>query len=414
MVMRWASTIYTAPNSNKELDFQACVSASLKEIKDKLAGNPVNLLFGFVSSHFREYYPDLPGLVKRELSPDVFIGSSAGGLIGGGKEVEAERSFSFIGASMPEVDLNGFYLSGKDLPDLDDGQESWYKLIGVKPSDKPAFVIITDPFSFRSDILVRGLDFAYPYPDSVKIGGLASGAMLSGENGLFLNDNYYDNGMVGLSISGNVIVDTVVAQGCKAVGKPFTITKCKKNILYELDGNPAVMALKEVIDSLSENDKELIKDSVFLGVVLDEMKDSHQSGDFLIRNILGIEPTSGALVIGELLDQQKTVQFHVRDAATSNDDLRFLLKRYREETLDSGKFSPSGALLFSCLGRGVYLYGRPNHDSDCFFSYVGQVPLGGFFCNGEIGPVGSNTFLHGYTSSFGIFRERQESLKQGN
>src|SRR5262249_29734662 len=130
-----------------------------------------------------------------------------------------------------------------------------------------------------------------------------------------------------------------------------------------------------------------------------------KTGDFLIRNILGIEPRSGALVIGEIPQVERTVQFHLRDAATSADDLRLTLKRYCEEH-NEGDGQAAGALLFSCLGRGRHLYGRANHDSECFRQYLGEVPLGGFFCSGEIGPVGGTTFLHGYTSSFGIFREK--------
>lgn len=156
--------------------------------------------------------------------------------------------------------------------------------MGVAPEKQPAFVMIPDPFSFSTDVLVKGLDFAYP--EAVKIGGLASGALSSGQNGLFLNDRLYNEGLVGLTFSGNVVVDTVVAQGCKPVGRSFTITRCKRNILYELDGEPAIMALKEVIDSLGERDKELIKDSIFMGIVMDEMKSEPGTGDFLVRNIL--------------------------------------------------------------------------------------------------------------------------------
>ena len=98
------------------------------------------------------------------------------------------------------------------------------------------------------------------------------------------------------------------------------------------------------------------------------------------------------------------VRFHLRDAKTSAEDLHAMLTGY-ENTL-SRKQDLSGALLFSCLGRGEYLYGEPNFDSNVFQQHLGDLPVGGFFCNGEIGPVGGETFLHGYTSSFGLFRPR--------
>lgn len=403
--MQWASTIYGKDRrEDGKVDLEEALVTCCEELKSALGNAPVHLALGFVSRHFRKDYDKVPGILKKHLKPDTFMGCSAGGLIGGGKEIEQEESVALTCAYMPGVDVESFHIVDENLPDLDSPQEAWQKLVGVAPDKQPDFIMIPDPFSFNTDVLVQGLDFAYP--DAAKIGGLASGAFSSGENGLFLNENVYHDGLVGLSLSGNVIVDTVVAQGCKPVGRTFTITKCKKNILFELDGQPAIMALKEVIDSLSENDKELIKDSVFMGIAMNEMKEEYGAGDFLVRNILGIEPSSGALVVGEILENSKTVQFQVRDAATSADDLRFMLKNYRDQALDEAASSPSGALLFSCLGRGIHLYKQENHDSECLKTYLGPVPVGGFFCNGEIGPVGKSTFLHGYTSSFGIFREK--------
>ena len=146
-----------------------------------------------------------------------------------------------------------------------------------------------------------------------------------------------------------------------------------------------------------------MRSSLFLGVVMDEFIDEPQQGDFLIRNVMGMDDRNGSLAIGEMLKEGQMVQFHLRDADTSAQDLAAVLERYAGDNREN---SVQGALLFSCLGRGQYLYGRPNHDTDLFRDKLGAVPLGGFFCNGEIGPVSGTTFLHGYTSSFGIFRPR--------
>ena len=111
----------------------------------------------------------------------------------------------------------------------------------------------------------------------------------------------------------------------------------------------------------------------------------------------------GGLAVGELLREGQLVQFHVRDARTAEEDLQAMLRQFADgHTLQAG----SGALLFSCLGRGMHLFGRPDHDTDIFREEVGPLSLGGFFCNGEIGPVGPGTYLHGFTSSFAIFSPR--------
>lgn len=401
--MKWASALYGPEGLGRGHDeLKRAIDICAKQIKSEV--EQPDLLIGFIAPQFIDQFDDVPELVKDAFGAKVFIGCSAGGSIGGGKEIEQKPCVAFTAASLPDVGINAFHITKQQLPNADAPPDAWIDLVCVKPAEKPAFVIIPDPFTMHSDDIIHGLDYAFP--DSIKIGGLASGANEPGSNVLYLNGNTLREGLVGLALTGNIVVDSVVAQGCKPIGKPFKITKSKRHILFELDGEPAIMALKKVMEDLSEVERDLARDAMFLGVVMEESDGKPKAGDFLVRNIIGIEQNSGALVVGEILDDARTVQFHVRDAATSADDLRLLLKKYRDDKLDGTADGVKGALLFSCLGRGVYLYGRPNHDSDCFRDYLGAVPLGGFFCNGEIGPVGNNTYLHGYTSSFGIFRQK--------
>ena len=207
-------------------------------------------------------------------------------------------------------------------------------------------------------------------------------------------------GLVGVALAGNIEVETIVAQGCRPIGEPMFITKCQGNLLWELDGVSAVKVLEDLYESLDPGDQELARHSLFLGIVMSEQQQEYRQGDFLIRNVVGMDADRGVLAVGAALHESSVVQFHLRDAKTSAADLEQLLAR------QEGLAQPQGALLFSCLGRGVYLYGRPDHDTDAFRRHMGDVPLGGFFCNGEIGPVHGTTFLHGYTSSFGLFRRR--------
>lgn len=400
--MKFTSAIAQAKEG--KASFAKLVDDCCQKLSQDLEGRKPDLLVAFISPHFINYYEDLPKAVQAKLQAKTLIGCSAGGLIGNGQEVEQMPAIALTGASLPGVDIKAFHVENEQLPDLDDPQSKWEELVGIKPDKDPSFVLLPDPFSFRIDAFVQGLDYAYP--QATKIGGLASGANEPGDNALYLDDKAYRSGMVGVALSGNIVVKTVVAQGCRPIGKPMRVTRCHKNLLYEIDGNPAVIALHDLLEKLSPQDQELAHNSLFVGLVMDEFKDKHKPGDFLIRNILGIEPNSGALVIGEQLHNERTLQFQLRDAATSADDLRAMLKQYRDEHPDKA----CGALLFSCLGRGKYLYGQANHDSNCFREYLGEIPLGGFFCNGEIGQVGGRTFLHGYTSSFGIFHSKHQYL----
>jgi small ligand-binding sensory domain FIST len=391
--MKWATTI------SCKTSFEDAVLECAGGIARQLGPGPVSLTLAFVTPHFACFYPRLYGLVSCYLEPETFLGCSGGGVIGGGEEVERAPAVTLISARLPDVHLTPFHVSGP-LPDLDGPPDAWERLIGVRAQDEPQFVLLADPFSGRPEALLAGLDYAFP--NSPKIGGLASGATSPGLNALFLDDRTFSEGSVGVALSGDVAIDAVVAQGCRPVGELMRVTGCRGNFLYELDGRPAFEVLQELFAALDERDRQLASTALFVGVLMDEFRKESQVGDFLIRNLLGMDPRRGAIAVGENLQEGMRLRFHVRDAQTSAEDLHTMLKSY-EKTLPG---SVSGALLFSCLGRGVGLYGLPNFDTSVFREYLGDVPVGGFFCNGEIGPVSGATFLHGYTSSFGLFRPR--------
>ena len=398
LFMKWASAIARQRDSKQSLE--ELFEAVAEQIKEQLGNLSCDLIICFVSPDFVNESARIWELAQKKLSAKNLLGCTAGGIIGGGIELEQVAAISLAAAHLPDVKINLFHVEDDGLPDMDAPPSKWEQLVGANAAEAPDFVLLPDPFSFHIEALVQGLDYAFP--QAIKVGGLASGAHQPGKNRLFLNDKSFKTGAVGLALSGNIQVETIVAQGCRPVGRTFRVSNCKNNVLLELDGKPAVQALYEVLEAMSPKDQQLAKYSLFLGVVMDEFKETFSPGDFLIRNILGLEPSSGALLVGELLRNERTIQFHLRDADTSSDDLRQLLKQYKEKH----NALPNGALLFSCLGRGAHLYGSANHDSDCFKTYLGEIPLSGFFCNGEIGPVGGTTFLHGYTSSFGLFRAK--------
>jgi small ligand-binding sensory domain FIST len=387
--MKWASALSQQPAT---LDAVAEAAASLRA---DLAGAAPHLVLAFASPHHARGFEDLPDLVAAELPGALLCGCSGGGIIGSGHEVEQGPALSLTAASLPGVDLMPLrFPAGDDLSDAVD----WPRKIGVSSEPTPAFVLLPDPFTCDAAALVAGLDDAYPA--SCKVGGLASGATRSGQNALFLGRETYRDGAVGVALSGDVVVDTIVAQGCRPVGKPFAVTRCEDNAIIELDGKPALSVVKDVFESLSAHDRDLFRHSLFIGLEMRESAMEFREGEFLVRNIVGTVPEAGAILVGASLHSFQVVQFLLRDAATATDDLERQLDAYRK----SAAGSPTGALLFSCLGRGAGLFGRADHDTDLFRDRIGSVPVGGFFCNGEIGPVGGTTFLHGYTSSFGLFR----------
>jgi small ligand-binding sensory domain FIST len=287
----------------------------------------------------------------------------------------------------------------------------------VEAGDRPNFVVLADPGLVQMNDLLQGLDYAYP--GSVTVGGLASGDSLRDAKQLFVNFQAYRSGAVGVALTGNVRIEPIVAQGCRPIGQPFWVTECERNIVLKVavqDTAEAVAdrdcaqsplkALRQLIDCLDEKDRELAQYSLFVGLARDEFRQTLEPGDFLIRNLLGVDPNGGAIAIGDRIRPGQRIQFHLRDAATSAEDLQAVLERYVRDC-PPDRPAPLGALMFACVGRGQGLYSKANFDSHLLQRYLGPLPIAGFFCNGEVGPVGGNTFIHGYTSVFALFRPAQ-------
>lgn len=415
--IKWANALSTRPS------LEAAVAEVVERVSKSLA-SPADLALVFISSAYASDYSRLLPLLKERLSVPIIIGCGGGGIIGmdtegEAQEVEGTPALSLSLAHLPEVKVHPFHIPANDLPDLDSSPDTWVELIGVSPQEKPYFILLADPFTSEVNDLLKGLDFAYP--GSIKVGGLASSTQPNLPNSLFYYSDseqtqqtasFYREGTIGVALSGNIVLETIVAQGCRPIGQIYQVTKAERNILLELaevketDGTsspqprPPLEALRGLIQSLSEEDRKLAQHSLFIGIARDEFKRQLDHGDFLVRNLLGVDPRVGAIAVGDQVRPGQRIQFHLRDALTSAEDLEFFLKDYHQEA--SPTADASGALMFSCLGRGVGLYGQPNFDSQLLRRYLKNVQLGGFFCNGEIGPVGNATFVHGYTSVFGI------------
>jgi small ligand-binding sensory domain FIST len=262
-----------------------------------------------------------------------------------------------------------------------------------------SFLLLADPFSTPVDDLLAMI--AERYPTAKAIGGLAGGGSDLGENRLVLDQEVFDDGLVGVALSGPVSIRTVISQGCRPIGDPYVVTKADRNVIYELGGEPALNRLQSAFESLESEEREIAHRALHLGIVIDEHRDRFDRGDFLVRNLIGADRTAGSVAVGDLVREGQTVQFHMRDAGSASEDLNLLLATDRTKHQQP----PLGALLFSCCGRGEGLFGKPSHDVSAVVERSGKIPIAGFFAQGEIGPVGSKNFLHGYTASVALFSE---------
>ncbi len=397
--LRWSSAVSDSPS------FTEAVNQASEQILANLDGQHPDLAVVFISSHHTPSYFTAPEVLAEALGAKVMIGCSAAGVIGGGQEVERRPGIAISAAVLPGVDIKPFHLNQDELPSPDAAPGEWHSLLGIQPEDCPAIMLLPDPYTLRSDHLLAGLDFAYP--KAVKIGGLASGGGRPGTNALFVNEKSVRSGAVGVAFNGDLVVETIVAQGCRPIGEPHLVTESEINVIFKLGDQTPLEILRELFDAAETRDKRLIRRSLQIGIIMDRLAQDHSEGEFLIRNVLGADDEDGTLAVGELVQEGQVIQFFVRDAQAADEDLRMILEEYIDN-LDDGDF-PASALLFSCLGRGQYLYGTPDHDTTMFTDMVADIPIAGFFSNGEIGPIGDQTFLHGYSASFAMFKQPSKS-----
>ena len=356
------------------------------QVLERLGAAP-DLAVLFVTPPHAGALEDAAGAVSDVLRPGTLIGCAAVSVVGTAREVEREPAVTLWAGRFGPVepvrlttfrDRDGFAFEG------------WPDEVPFEPS---ALLLLADPFSFPVQELYA--DLAGRSPGLRVVGGNASAAVGPGGNRLVLDRAVHTSGAVGVLLGPGVDVDTVVSQGCRPIGRPYIVTRAERNYVLELAGSPALERLVQMTnEGMPEEDIDLIDQGLHLGQVIDERKLDFERGDFLVRNVLGADQANGAIAVDDPVPVGATVQFHVRDAASADEDLRQLL---------AGR-EADAALLFTCNGRGMHLFGTPDHDAKVLDERVG-VPAAGFFAAGEFGPVGGRNFVHGFTASIALFRE---------
>jgi small ligand-binding sensory domain FIST len=369
-------------------DSNEAARRAVAQASEALGGAPAQLAVLFASSHFLASADALVAAVAAEAGFPPLIGCVAEAVLGQGREIESEAAVSvWLGAGLGTVET----FSMEFLRTPTGGAFCGYNF------DPGVHLMLCVPYSFPVDALLSHLN--EHVPGALVMGGVASGASRAGLGSLFLGDRVLSGGCVGVRLPDDIEVELLVSQGCRPVGSPYTVTRAEGNLIHELGGRPPLSLLQNLARSLPERDRQLLANGVHVGVVIDEYKVERGPGDFLIRGVIGVDSRSGALAIGDEARLGQTVQFHVRDAESADEDLR----RTLEQGLGGRRVS--GALLFTCNGRGSRLFEEAHHDAGLLASVSGGMPVGGFFCGGELGPVGGKNFLHGFTASIAAFVE---------
>ena len=347
----------------------------------------------FASAHFLSSAQALVAAVADEAGGVPLIGCVAEAVAGGAREVESQPAVSlWLAAGLGQVETFAMEFVRTPSGGAFGGYRFGQEVTG-------AHLMICDPFTFPAGDLLAHLN--EHVGGAVVMGGMASGGLAQRQTRLFLDGRALSGGAVGAYLPQAEVL-ALVAQGCRPVGQPYTITGADGNLILELGGRPPLTRLRELAAALPARERELLGQGLLLGVVIDEYRAESRQGDFLIRGIVGADPESGAIAVGDDVEVGQTVQLHVRDAQSADEDLRRTLRRAAGEL---GGRRAAGALLFTCNGRGSRMFSEPDHDAGLIAEVLGDVPVAGFFCGGELGPVGGQNFLHTFTASIALFPE---------
>jgi len=366
------------------------------ELRKRLTAPQVSLGLVFVTPRFFPQAAAVLELLRLNARIPLLIGCSSGALIAGGTEIEENAGFVLALYYLPGAKLDAFYFNQERIEQADE-TSNWPEQTGVARERTNGWLVFADPFHIDAEGWMRSWNAAYaPVP---VLGGLSSGG---GEQRtqVYLNGEVYEEGGVALSVGGDVKLRGVISQGCIPIGDTWTLTKVEQNLIHEIGNRNAYEVLVETVNGLSPEEQRKARGNLFIGLVVNEYAEEFHRGDFLVRNLLGGDPNSGVLAVGALPRAGQTIQFQRRDASAANEDMNELLGRAKSDLAGTLVF---GACLCSCNGRGSSLFGKPDHDAATVQRELGPLGLAGFFCNGEIGPVGQKSFLHGFTASLALF-----------
>jgi small ligand-binding sensory domain FIST len=383
---------------------ESALQAWARRLRGQLAAPRVSLGLVFVHPQFFPHAAQVLELLRVYAQIPLLAGCSGNGLIVGDREIEEGGGLVLGLYAFPEAQLQACHF-GQEQIEAADEPAFWHRWTNVAPEQINGWLTFVDPYHLNAEAWLQAWNAAYA--GKPILGGLASGPPEESRAQVYLNGEVYEEGGVAIAFGGGVKLTGVISQGCTPIGETWTITKAEHALIHEIGNRPAYEVLVDTFNQMSAEDRKKSRGNLLLGLVINEYLDDFQRGDFLIRNLVAADPRSGSIAVGAWPRQGQTIQFQRRDARAAIDDLAAVLAQAQVRLASQVVY---GGCLCSCNGRGHRLFGHPHHDAQQIESQLGPLPLTGFFCNGEIGPVGDRNFLHGYTAALALFVKNEAAI----
>ena len=381
------------------------------EISDQLEGETPDLLVVFAGAPGHFEFPEILPTLHQRLTPSMVVGCSGSGIIGNSIEFEHGSGLSVLAAKCEPGSVYPFSFNDKEACGKEATPETLLRVIDAEPSEFEggSMLVFVDPLTVSTEYSLSMLDSAYPRIR--KFGALVSGGMEYGDNGMFMGEELKRQGAVGLLFKSDFNADTIVSGSETPIGSPMTITSSNRNVIHRVDDRTPLEALEEIHRKSDDVRRKLITQTLVAGIENDRMSyPTTGMYDFVMRNIMDIDDVTGAMAIGDLVEEGQAFQFHVRDPERAETELRMNLEDYVVKCVD-GDQRPQAALCFNSVTRGTRMYEEEHHDSAIIADHVGETPLSGFFSNGEIvsrlgGFLGDEYMskVMGYTNTLVVLR----------
>ena len=353
-------------------DWQECVARCSAGL-----GKPAGRLgFAYFTDPLLPNAADILETLRELTGVQDWVGCVGTGIVATGVEYVGEPALALMIADLPADSYRIF--SGR--------------LRGPQPGARTSAGAVAAQFAVvhgdprTPDMAELIVDMASKVESGYLVGGLASA---QGETVQIANE-VLSGGLSGVVFASDVSIATRHTQGCAPLGGRHLVTECEDNILVALNGRPALDVFKEDIGEVLARDLRRAAQFMHVGF---PVKGS-DTGDYVVRNLVGIDPVHKLIGVGDMIEPGSGVLFCKRDPQTARDDLERILLELKREVP-----APRGALYFSCLGRGENMFGRRGAELELIRDSLGDVPLVGFFCNGEI----SHNRLYGYTGVLTLF-----------
>jgi small ligand-binding sensory domain FIST len=372
---------------------EAVIRDTAVSLRHELGDRPSFALV-FITPDYADRAAELLELVRVYGHVTTVVGCSGLGLVGQAQELEEGSGFSLMFVSLPQGRATAFALEQESV-DVASKAGFWPAKTRLKPEQVKAWLVFINPFSLNMEAWLKQWNQAYP---GVPIFGSLAGGIEGDPDAWVFCDGAVVPGGVALALEGDFDVRSVVSQGCKPIGEPLTVTHAERNVLLTLGSRPAYEVLSDVYKELSDSEREQARGHLFAGLAVSEYLDEYKRGDFLVRNIIGADPKSGAVAINAVPRIGQTLQYQLRDSRMASEELRRLL---REQAMGLPA-APFAGLLCTCHGRGQGLFGRAHHDAALLHDFFPGLPTAGVFSKCQIGPVGDRSFAHGYTASIAL------------